>query len=189
MIPPHPLQRVSPGAFWALYWFALGATFFLAAALGQLGRPYESKMGAAGQTYTVLDLEFAGSARQLDAMLEVWGPEGRRAAIMQTLLDYFFLLAYSTTIAMGVLALAGHTQGRMAAAGVQLAWGQWLAAALDALENSALLVSLLGTPANPWPQIAFACAAAKFALVFAGLLYVLFALPLAYRPTPSALGR
>ena len=54
-----------------------------------------------------------------------------------------------------------------------LAWGQWLAALLDAIENGALLTMLLDVPAQPWPVVAWWCAIAKFALVLLGLLFVL----------------
>ena len=55
--------------------------------------------------------------------------------------------------------------------GLALAWGQWLAALLDALENVALLRMLRGPETHPWPRVARWSAIPKFALVAAGALY------------------
>jgi hypothetical protein len=79
---------------------------------------------------------------------------------------------------MAILWLADSLklQGRALSLAVWLAWGQWLGAALDAVENGALLIMLVGEAATPWPQVAFSTAAAKFALLGLGLLYVLAAL-------------
>jgi hypothetical protein len=57
-----------------------------------------------------------------------------------------------------------------------LAWRQWLAAGLDAVENCALTLMLLNAPVEPWPQVAFWCAAAKFTLIVAGPFAALLAL-------------
>ena len=56
-----------------------------------------------------------------------------------------------------------------------LAWGLWLAAFLDAVENAVLIVMLFGAVVNPLPQIAYFCAFIKFSLVFAGLIYIFYA--------------
>ena len=83
---------------------------------------------------------------------------------------------YSAAIAM---ALLWPTEGLVirwfVILAIVLAWGQWLAAALDAVENFALFTMLVMAPAEPWPQVAWWCAAIKFGLVIAGLLLVLAA--------------
>lgn len=62
-----------------------------------------------------------------------------------------------------------------------MAWAAVAAAGFDYIENIGLAVSLWGEPASPWPQIAFAAAVAKFALLalalaaaISGLLAPLF---------------
>jgi hypothetical protein len=55
-----------------------------------------------------------------------------------------------------------------------LAWGQWLAAIFDAVENLALTILLFGTLAMPWPQIARLYALLKFGLIFFGILYAFY---------------
>ena len=49
--------------------------------------------------------------------------------------------------------------------GAPLAWGLWIAALLDFVENFALVILLFGWVQSPWPQIAAVCAAIKFALL------------------------
>lgn len=56
-----------------------------------------------------------------------------------------------------------------------LAWAAWVGAALDAIENVALLDMIRGPVASPAPQIAATCAYVKFLLVYAGVLYALAA--------------
>ncbi|MEE8390887.1 MAG: hypothetical protein V3S14_08865 [Anaerolineae bacterium] len=57
--------------------------------------------------------------------------------------------------------------------GLLLAWGQWLAALLDGVENTALWNILANGPSTPWPQVAWWCAAVKFTLVILGLIYAI----------------
>jgi hypothetical protein len=100
------------------------------------------------------------------------------AAFLQGL-DFLFLAVYSTTLSLGCLWARRVIVERgwpLAFLGVPLAWGQWLAAACDAIENVALAALLFGGPASPWPQAAWACAAVKFALIFLGLVYVFYGL-------------
>jgi hypothetical protein len=53
-----------------------------------------------------------------------------------------------------------------------LAFGLGLAALLDALENYALTTMLFGVVSEPWPAVARWCATGKFALIIAGLVYI-----------------
>ena len=94
-------------------------------------------------------------------------------------LDYVFLLSYSTTIGLACVWTARFLHDRqwsLARIGVPLAWVQWLAAVLDAIENYALITMLFGSVTSPWPQIAYWCAIIKFALVFLGMVYGIFGL-------------
>jgi len=54
-----------------------------------------------------------------------------------------------------------------------LAWAQFLAAFLDAIENYALIRVLLGSTENIWPALARLCAGPKFLIVTLGLLYII----------------
>jgi hypothetical protein len=61
----------------------------------------------------------------------------------------------------------------LAALGTLPAWGAWLAAVLDGVENLALWRLLSGSITEPWPGIAWGCALVKFVLVGCGLVYIL----------------
>jgi hypothetical protein len=75
-------------------------------------------------------------------MIEAWNETERIDAAFSLGLDFLYLCLYSTTIAFACLWAAGvfrARRGKLAAAGAWLAWWQWLAALLDAAENTALL--------------------------------------------------
>ena len=56
--------------------------------------------------------------------------------------------------------------------GVLLAWAQFGAGLLDAVENYGLIQVLLGSQQAFWPVLARWCAIPKFLIVAAGLVYV-----------------
>jgi hypothetical protein len=81
------------------------------------------------------------------------------------------MLAYPTFFCLLCLRAARRSTGSWALSGIRLAWGQWLAASFDVVENVALLNVLLGTASRAWPALAFACAAIKFTLIGLAVLY------------------
>lgn len=102
----------------------------------------------------------------------------RSLAQISLWLDMVFLLLYANAIALSCLLRASAWRSRWGIRlAVLLAWGMWIAGALDAIENGALLCVLADAGA-PWPAVARAAALPKFALVLAGILYVLFSWPL-----------
>jgi hypothetical protein len=170
----HPLELLDAAARRRLFWLAFAATLGLLILLGYIGHGYDSKQGTDGRSYGVLSFEFAATPARVTAMLATWGPDGIRAAKWNTWLDYLFMPAYATLFALSVLWAVPRGQGgRLAGLGRLLAWGQWLAALFDAAENVGLLMTLYRAPATPWPQLACACAAVKFLLLGAGLIYTL----------------
>jgi hypothetical protein len=162
----YPLQRVPERgrlpAFLALLLLTLGVGLAMPSPPKTLEAPWG-----------IVSLELAGDVQKARAILASWGDEGWRRAVSGVRLDFLFLLCYSTVIAAacvwGPSPFRGRRGGELAAI---LAWGQWTAAFLDALENIALLKMLLGeTVRQPWPRIALGCAVPKFVLVGAGLAY------------------
>jgi hypothetical protein len=162
----HPLEAVPVGRRWLTF----VALVILTLGFGKvMGSPPKTEAAPWG----IVSLEFAGSAHKVERILQLWGDEGRMKAVRNTRLDYVFLLLYSTTIAAGCLwgskTFRAGRWGRKA--GEVLAWGQGVAALLDATENIALLKVLKGSLAEPWPKVAFWCALPKFALIIAGISY------------------
>lgn len=126
----------------------------------------------------IVSLELAGTVMRSRAILDSWNPSQRSEAIMGLWLDFLNLVSYAAALVLGCMWSTRHL-GRwspaLAGLGELLAWLMVLAAVCDAIENVALLVQLqLHRDARaPWPAVAFACAATKFALIVMGVLYVL----------------
>lgn len=171
----HPLDSLTPGKRKLVFWSLFVLTLVIMVLLNLVGAP----LITASAPYGIVSYELAGSLSRAEAILASWDPEARAHAAFSLGFDYLFLLAYSTTIALACLWSAGVLKARgwsLAALGAPLAWGQWLAALLDALENLALTVILFNAPASPWPEIARWSAILKFTLVFAGMVYAFLGL-------------
>lgn len=183
----HPLDSLPPKKHKLYFWLLLVVTLVIMTLLNLVGEPLIT--GSA--PYGIVSYELAGSPSRAEAVLTSWDPGVRAHAAFSLGFDYLFLLAYSTTIALACLWAAGVLKARawpLAALGAPLAWGQWLAALLDALENLALTVVLFTAPASPWPEVARWSAILKFSLVFAGMVYAFLglAVSLIQRLSPEA---
>ncbi len=122
---------------------------------------------------TIIDFELAGTVTNATAILNAWTPDERIHAGFSLGLDFLYLPMYSTTLALACVWAAGvFRSGTGKSIGRALAWGLWLAAILDAIENLALVGNLFGPPIEPLPAVAAGCATLKFGLILAGLLYV-----------------
>ena len=172
----HPLDRLPPGQRRALFLPFLALTLLLM--LGVMW-PVDLQLRTPASPQGIVSYELAGDVAHAGAMLDAWDEPARRWAAFSLGIDYLFMAAYSTTIAFGclwaggVLAAVGPALGAL---GPLLAWGSWVAALLDAGENAALAVMLLGGGARaPWPAVAWWCAVKKFGLLVVALLYVLAA--------------
>jgi len=159
------------------FWIAVVVTVVVLVSLNVAGAPLNTSAAPAG----IISFEFAGSISVATEMMDSWGENGIVLAAVNLGIDYLFLVAYSVAISLGCVLIAGRVYGGAgvaAAVGIVLAWAQFVAAALDAVENYALIRVLLGSttelgPAeNLFPALARACAFPKFAIVGAGLLYL-----------------
>lgn len=134
----------------------------------------------------IVSLELAGDVKQAQSVINSWDDKARQFAFKSTLLDFLFIVAYST--ALGLACVLAHKvyadTGALAILGAPwigtlLAWGLTAAGALDIIENVALLIMLGGNVTEPWPQVARWCALPKFSLLFAGAMYSFWGLLLA----------
>jgi hypothetical protein len=136
----------------------------------------DEELRSAAAPLGIVDFELARTLPRAQAILASWGPEARVAAAFGLGLDYLFLLAYASAIALACARLAARLRAPgPVRLGLALAWLQPAAAALDALENFGLARLLWGDAREGWAALAFACAVPKFAIVGAGLLYVVLA--------------
>jgi hypothetical protein len=167
----HPFQQIPAQNRRPIFLVSLITTLLIMFILNVLGAPLQTEQTPAA----IVSYEFAGDVPTAQAMLDAWDGRAKIYAGFNLGFDYLFMAAYSTTIALGMVWTADALQlkGTTLSAVLLLAWSQWPAALLDAVENAALLVMLFNQPADPWPQIAFWCAAFKFALVLAGIFVTL----------------
>lgn len=167
----HPLFRITSQTRPAVFAALLFATLFIMVILNISGRPLRTDEAPAA----IVSYELAGNEAAATAILNSWDDEAKIYAGFNLGLDYLWMIFYSTTIALGLVwtADAFNLKGSLSTAFNLLAWGQWLAALLDSLENTALLIMLFNQPADPWPVVAYWSAVIKFALVILGILVVL----------------
>ena len=137
------------------------------------------KAGAGPCEYSSqLQLQFAWSAERVDAIPADWGAAGRERVRLGIYADFLYLAGYASLMA----ALVGRVAAPRATGspawlslGRPLAQAQWLAGALDAVENL-LLLGILNDALNPAPAMWISLmAAVKFALVLAGVVYLMAA--------------
>ncbi len=122
---------------------------------------------------TIVDFELAGSVEKAGQIVTAWNETDRIRAGFSLGFDYLYMPLYSTTIALAcVMAIGVLRSSAWRSLGWLLAWGLWIAALSDAIENLALYAILLGNNVAPYPQVAQLCATIKFSLILAGLVYV-----------------
>ena len=141
----------------------------LSIALSMIGAPLITSAAPRG----IVSFEFAGTAETAARMLDSWSPRVREQAMLSLGLDYLYLGVYPAWLALACTRIARRGTPVLARIGRALAWAVLLAAPLDAVENGALIRSVASGASDAMARLAWICAAPKFALVFAGLLYVL----------------
>jgi len=136
--------------------------------------PMEDRMQANGPG--MVPFELNGGQSHAEEILAEWGEDGRDAAREQLWIDYGFMLAYGTFLALAAAAVRDlcRTRGlpRLARIGTIATWLGPSAAAFDALENACLLLTLAGAGAA-FPFLATAFAICKFVLLAAAIAYLI----------------
>jgi hypothetical protein len=170
----HPFQSIPKEALWKILIPLTLITLTLMIIMNWISTPLATAAAPNG----IISYELAGSIEAVRAILASWVEETKLFAAFSLGLDYLFLVVYSSTIGMGCIwasRLFSNGLSFLGTMGVLLAWGQWLAALMDGVENAALLKLLLGDIHSSWPQIARICAIIKFTLIVLGLTYVIIA--------------
>ncbi len=166
---PDPFARLPLSAHRRAFVAALLATLLVFLGMSAINAPLKTAAAPSG----VVSWELARTLGRSQEMLASWDENTRLHAALGLGFDYLFMVAYGSALALGCGLVARGQQGKLRTLGLALAWGALLAASLDAVENYALIRLLLGSERARWPALAFWCAAPKFALVAAGLVYVL----------------
>lgn len=153
---------------------------------------FELKSKSAPQS--IVNLELASSVKAATAILEEWKadhpgisyenkpetliqqvPKGKdELALNLTMLDFLFLLAYSSALSMSCVWLAHGTAWPQV--GVLLGWAIWLAALMDAVENTLLIRLLNGNVSDSAISTTRLCALGKFAIFLAALGFTCYGL-------------
>jgi hypothetical protein len=169
----HPFQILPVNYRARLFAAMFILTLVVMVTLSILGEPLVTEAAPAG----VISYEFAGDVSTAQLILNSWDESAKIYAGFNLGIDYLFLVFYSSTIALAIVWLTGKLLlvGKILLLATLLAWAQWLAALLDAAENASLFHMLVSQAVAPWPEIAFWCAAFKFALIILGFTFVLIA--------------
>lgn len=134
---------------------------------------------------TILDFEFAGSQSRAAQIIAEWGAKGRSAAHLSLLLDYGYMLSYGLFFCLAGFMIRDTARARgwrrLAAVGVVVPFFALAAAAFDASENVALLLTLAGNGGSFVPPFATVCSTIKFTLIGIAILYALCGLALRLR--------
>jgi hypothetical protein len=134
---------------------------------------------------TILDFEFAASRSHAAQIIAGWGAKGRSAAHLSLLLDYGYMLSYGLFFALAGFAVRdaarAHGWRSFAAVGAVVPFFALAAAAFDASENAALLMTLAGHGGSFAPPFAAVCSAIKFTLVGIAILYTICGVALRLR--------
>jgi len=139
------------------------------------------KTGAILKTNTtphgILNLEFASNTQKVNAILHAWQKNTTsnniKAATINTLLDFIFLIFYSLFLNKLCNIIADKLSGLLVVAGRIIAYSALAAGVLDIIENTGMLLSLNGHINSETAIITFTAASIKWLLVIAILLYVM----------------
>lgn len=137
-----------------------------------LMRPTEEALKAVS-SYGVMELEFAWTVEQIDLIFNTWtdaNPDLITQELNVTLLDYGFLVAYSTFFAGVTLLITRKLLTRnLETFGLYMTLVPFIAALFDAIENFNLIL-MISSPSNYPPFSPFMTSA--FATLKFGLLII-----------------
>lgn len=165
----HPFQEIPQTALVPVVIAFIAAALTLMVSLRIVDKPLRTEAAPSG----IISFELAGDEETSLAVLQSWDQPGKLHAAFSLGLDFLFLITYASAISLTCIWAMRLNASSLAGIGVYLAWGQWIAALLDSLENAALFIILLQGPISSWPLVAQIAAIIKFTLIILGLLYIL----------------
>jgi len=171
----HPFEKISPRNLKISFWIVFIATLLMFSVMNLTGAILTTSSAPIG----IVSFELAGTVQKSSDILASWNPEARIIAAFGLGFDYLFMLAYACTIGLACVwssRILSFTNMPFHTWGSFLAWGSWLAAIFDAIENLALTIQMMVHVASPWPEIARICAISKFGLIFLGFVYAFYGL-------------
>ncbi|SFF41697.1 hypothetical protein [Thermoflexibacter ruber] len=173
LLTHHPLEGLLDNKPKVYFFLFLCFTVLLEVVLTLSGTNLKTAAAPLG----IISYELAFDIEKAQFIVNSWDKSASISASFNIGFDYLFLVLYSTTIAFACVWLANLAGNvKFAKIAYLIAWLQWLAAFLDAVENTALYFFLQSPTQAFLPPIAFWCAICKFLLVGMGLLCSLLGL-------------
>ena len=166
-----PFDRFSTPAQKRILVIALILSAILLATMRVLDQPLRTPDAPRG----IVSFELAKNMAASRQIMNSWNQQATQNAALSLGLDYLFLMVYAVFISAACTQVGKAFQHRsplIVGTGTALAWVQFLAAILDAIENLALIALLLNSERIWLPAMARACAVVKFSIVGAGLTFI-----------------
>ncbi len=164
----HPLSFISNSTRKPAFFALLAWTLVLFAVFQLLNKPLITSAAPAG----IVSHQFAWMPEKAQAILSSWDEHASLFAAFGLGLDYLFMPSYALTVALGALLVAGRHSGWLARLGTWAAYGVFIAAFFDGLENIGEVQQLLnGFITSPVTHFVGGCAYIKFSLLLLGCLY------------------
>jgi hypothetical protein len=166
----HPFSFISNSILKPFFYALLAWTLVLFAVFQVLNKPLITSAAPAG----IVSHQFAWTPEKAQAILSSWDERSNLFAAFGLGLDYLFMPSYALTVALGASLAAGRHSGWLARLGTWAAYGVFIAAFFDALENIGEVQQLLnGFVTSPMTHFVGMCALIKFTLLLLGCLYSL----------------
>lgn len=155
-----------------------GIIFLLLSFAGMLAvflwmRVQGAPLKTTGTPLAILDLEFAWNLARGEKVLSAWSGQLLDVARINIYIDFLFIIGYSAFLNLACNALAAKHTGGWQTAGLKIGRLMPIAGIFDIAENALMLLSLQATPNNNTAMATTAFALFKFALVLAGIGYLL----------------
>jgi hypothetical protein len=148
-------------------------TIIMLVVMSKTGAPLKTPATPIG----ILNLEFASNTESVNVILLAWqkttATDNIKAAIINTMLDFIFLLFYSLFLNGLCYNIASKLIGMLAITGKIIAKAAFLAGVLDVIENMGMLLSLNNHLNNTIVMVTFIAAAIKWFIVLVILLYII----------------
>jgi hypothetical protein len=171
----HPFEAISLKRLHTAFWLFAAITAILLTVQGAVYLKLTNPVASLG----ILSLELAATPDRLNQVVSSWAEGAKSGMIFSLGLNFLCLFALTNTLAVACVMEGRRLTGTFSRLGPPMAWAQWLAAVIWAVQNSLLAWGVLGQPSQFTTVVSAWLAMAKFAIFGAGLLYTITAALLA----------
>ena len=167
----HPFEHIPAGKRGRIFFPMLAATLLILITWVLIVSPMSNDKAP----LSVSSFGMAGSVSKAREMISSWDETTRLSGAFGIGFDFLQLVVYSTTVGLACVWAAQVFRAlnlmRLAAAGLLLAWGQWLAVLFGTVQNTAMMALLLGSSNEFWPKVSYWCTLFKLLLLILGPAY------------------